>query len=67
MTDDEPRIGPDPGSEEFQTLAAAVRTYSRLVAQSRSQPMSIDPVDLLHALSDVGEASVAMVRNAGAG
>ncbi|WP_446664422.1 hypothetical protein [Flexivirga sp. B27] len=56
----------DHGSEEFRTLAAAVRTYSRLVEESRLRPTQIDPVDLLHALSDVGEASVAMVRSAGA-
>lgn len=62
----EPVTDPGRGSPEFQALAAAVRTYSRLVEQSRSRPMTIDPVDLLHALSDVGEASVVMVRNAGA-
>lgn len=56
----------DEQSEEFRTLASAVRTYSRLVEQSRVRPRSIDPVDLLHALSDVGEASVAVVRRAGA-
>jgi len=53
-------------SEEFRALASAVRTYSRLVAQSRATPISTDPVALLRALSDVGEASVAVVRRAGA-
>lgn len=64
---DEPR-GPesDLESEEFLALASAVRTYSRMVAQSRATPISTDPVALLRALSDVGEASVAVVRRAGA-
>lgn len=56
----------DQESAEFRTLASAVRTYSRLVEQSRQRPTAIDPVDLLHALSAVGEASVAVVRSAGA-
>lgn len=61
-----PLVEPDHASEEFQLLAAAVRTYDTLVQESRRHPVTIDPVDLLTALSDVGEASVAMVRRAGA-
>lgn len=57
---------PDPVSEEFLALAAAVRTYHRLIQQSRREPVEVDPVDLLTALSAVGEASVAMVSRAGA-
>lgn len=57
---------PDPASEEFLALASAVRTYDRLVRRARREPVAIDPVDLLSALSDVGEASVAVVRRAGA-
>ena len=64
---DPPAISePDPASEEFLALASAVRTYNRLVQQSRREPVSIDPVDLLAALADVGEASLAMVSRAGA-
>lgn len=57
---------PEPASEEFLALASAVRTYHRLIQQSRREPVSIDPVDLLSALSAVGEASVAVVSRAGA-
>ncbi|RNI21294.1 hypothetical protein [Flexivirga caeni] len=57
---------PDPASDEFQALATAVRAYSHLVAQSRVRPVATDPVELLRALSAVGEASVEVVRRAGA-
>ncbi len=57
---------PDPASEEFLALASAVRAYHRLVEQSRREPVSIDPVDLLEALAHVGEASLVMVSRAGA-
>jgi len=57
---------PSHASEEFLALAEAVRTYQRMVQQSRREPVSIDPVALLSALSDVGEASLAVVSRAGA-
>ncbi len=57
---------PSPVSDEFLALAAAVRAYDGLVRQARREPVSIDPADLLSALSDVGEASVLVVRRAGA-
>jgi len=66
VVEDPPGPDSDLESAEFQALASAVRTYSRLVAQSRARPISTDPVALLRALSDVGEASVAVVRRAGA-
>ncbi len=57
---------PDPASDEFLELASAVRAYQRLVQQAHREPVSIDPSDLLSALSQVGEASLAVVRRAGA-
>lgn len=56
----------DSSSEEFQALAAAVRAYDRLVRQAQQTPMAADPVELLTALSVVGEASLVMVKRAGA-
>lgn len=63
---EQPILEPEPASEEFQELATAVRAYNTLVEQSRRQPVDIDPVELLDALSDVGTASIEMVRRAGA-
>ncbi len=57
---------PNPASDEFLALAAAVRVYDGLVQQARREPVSIDPVELLSALSEVGEASMVVVRRAGA-
>lgn len=57
---------PDPASGEFQALVAAVRAYDRLVQQAHKRPVSVDPVELLSALSKVGQASLVMVRHAGA-
>lgn len=57
---------PEPTSPEFQALASAVRTYNQVIAQARARPVATDPVHLLRALSAVGEASVAVVRRAGA-
>ncbi len=57
---------PNPASDEFLALAAAVRVYDGLVQQARREPASIDPVELLSALSEVGEASRVVVRRAGA-
>ena len=59
-------LEPEPASEEFQELAAAVRAYNTLMEESRRQPVDVDPVELLGALSDVGTASIEMVRRAGA-
>ncbi|HWC24054.1 MAG TPA: hypothetical protein VG502_17295 [Flexivirga sp.] len=61
-----PTSVPSCGSDEFQALASAVRAYDRLVQQAHTAPVAADPVELLAALSVVGEASVVMVRRAGA-
>lgn len=53
-------------SEEFRALASAVIAYDRLVREARTKPVSADPAELLSALSDVGEASLVMVKHAGA-
>lgn len=53
-------------SDEFRALASAVIAYERIVQQARTEPVSADPAELLSALSDVGEASLVMVKHAGA-